>query len=97
MLTITSNAAEVVGSIRKENGVPDDFGLRVYAKDGPQGAGVQLAFTKEPVAGDEVGTSEGVRLFVASELTEPLADSVIDVESQADGSPDLILKPGSTS
>lgn len=92
MLTITSNAAEVVSNVRQEQGVPDDFGIRVYPAQSAEGASVQLAFAKEPAAGDAVGDSEGVRIFVAPELTEPLSGSVIDVENRPDGRTGLILK-----
>lgn len=92
MLSITSNAAQVVSSIRQEQGVPDGFGLRVYAQQGTEGTAVQLAFTKEPSEGDQIGDSEGVKLFVAPELTEPLSDSVIDVEKTPDGAAGLVLK-----
>lgn len=94
MLTVTSSAADLVSTIRQEQGVPDDFGLRVYAEPGPQGVEIQLAFAPEPQQGDEVSESAGLRMFVASELTEPLADSVIDAQETPDGA-GLMLRESS--
>jgi Fe-S cluster assembly iron-binding protein IscA len=86
MLQVTQPAAEVLSDVRSQQGVPDHFGVRVFAgqtNDGQQAIG--LGFAETPADGDAVAESEGVTLYVAPELAEPLEEAVIDVESQPDG------------
>lgn len=85
MLTMTSNAAAVLDEIRQQQQVPEEYGLRVYPTESPQGVQVQLGFSPEPTTGDEVSESEGKKLFVAPELAEPLSESVIDAEKTPEG------------
>lgn len=86
MLQVTNSAATVLADVKTQQGVPDHFGIRVFAgqtNDGQQAIG--LGFAETPADGDAVTESEGVTLFVAPELAEPLEEAVIDVESQPEG------------
>lgn len=96
MLSLTSDAAEVVSTEKTEQGVPEAFGLRVFPNETPRGVEVQLAFVAEPDSGDQVYESEGQRLFVAPELTEPLADAVLDATTTPDGAGLVLKQPGET-
>jgi Fe-S cluster assembly iron-binding protein IscA len=62
-----------------ERGVPDSFGLRVEQDRSDSTARLRLAFTEEPVVGDQVTESNGVRMFVAPDIAEVLAEQAIDV------------------
>jgi hypothetical protein len=39
---------------------------------------LRLEFIEQPLPGDEVGESEGMRMFVASDIAEVLASQTID-------------------
>lgn len=92
MLTMTKAAARIVTTTREREGLDEEFGLRVFAQEGGGGPAVQLAFAREPAAGDAVAESEGQRLFVAEELVEPLADAVLDATPE--GSSLVLKQPG---
>lgn len=86
MLQVTNTAATILSDVKNEQGVPEHFGVRVFAgqtNDGQQAIG--LGFAETPAEGDAVTESEGVTLFVAEEVAAPLEEAVIDVESQPDG------------
>ena len=86
MLQVTDRAATVLKETRSQQGVPENFGLRVAPPVSTTKSGIQLEFTEEPVKGDEVGETNGLRLFVAPEIAEPLAEQVIDAQSSESGS-----------
>ncbi len=86
MLQVTNTAATILSDVKNEQGVPEHFGVRVFAgqtNDGQQAIG--LGFAETPAEGDAVTESEGVTLFVAEEVAAPLEEAVIDVEPQPDG------------
>ncbi|MGH7855923.1 MAG: hypothetical protein ACREQY_01235 [Candidatus Binatia bacterium] len=91
MLTMTHDAASIVDSAREEQGVPEDYGLRIYPQLTSDGVTIGLSFASQPTEGDQVAVSEGQRIFVASELVDQLSDAVIDAHPTPDGT-GLVLK-----
>ncbi len=95
MLQVTPRAATVLKDARSQQGLPDQFGLRVHPQRPDRRHGIRLKFIAEPLEGDETAESDGLRVFVSPDLAEALADQTID--TQATG-PNLVLrdqaKPG---
>jgi Fe-S cluster assembly iron-binding protein IscA len=78
MLQITTSAAATLNAERQQRGIPDSYGLRVHQERSNSTAGLRLEFTPAPDPGDEVGETEGVRVFVAPDLADALAEQAID-------------------
>ncbi|MCZ7528712.1 MAG: hypothetical protein M5U14_21475 [Acidimicrobiia bacterium] len=79
MLGITSSAANALTTAREQRGLPDHFGVRVFAAGADDTAGsVKISFEEAPASGDAVSETEGVRLFVDESVAEALSDLVID-------------------
>lgn len=95
VLQVSHEAAQILGESRKEEGIPENFGVRVYAEPTTEGgAAVRLAFVEDPEAGDEVNEQHGTKIYVSPELSEPLSEAFIDAESR-EGDTKLVLKgPG---
>ncbi len=93
MLQITSRAAAVLVEERADRGVPDSFGLRVEQDHSDSTARLRLEFTESPIPGDEVGESEGMRMFVAPDIADALAEQTIDA---LDGSGLVLREQGDT-
>lgn len=93
MLEVTSNAAATLADARSRGGVPDHFGVRIYAaKEGDtEGPAFQLGFASDPQEGDQVGETEATRYFVAPDVAGPLENAVLDAEDTEEG-PKLVLK-----
>lgn len=93
MLEITHDAATLLGEIRREQDVPESYGLRVFAEGAQAGeVTIGLGFTDEPAADDQVSEQEGMLVYVAQELAAPLEDAAIDVGEQ-DGESHLFFRP----
>lgn len=99
MLHITHAAAELLTELRREQDLPDDTGLRVFAETAEQSGEVTigLGFTNAPAAGDQVTEQEGLKVFVAPEVAAPLTDATIDVTPASDGASRLVFRPQSES
>ena len=91
MLQVTARAASLLKETRSQRGVPETFGLRVGPPVSDGGSGLQLEFTEGPVTGDEVGEANGLRLFIAPQVAEPLAEQAIDTQSSPSGA-NLVLR-----
>lgn len=91
MLQITQAAADQIAETRRQQGVPESFGVRVF---GERQAGGDMAlgvvFAEVPAEDDTVTEQQGTRVFVAPEVAEPLASAALDVEPTPDG-PQLVL------
>lgn len=93
MLQATDSAVSVLRDARAAQELPDSYGVRVFAQADENGqAALALAFAEEPVEGDQVTEKDGTEIYVAPELAEPLAESLLDVEDTAEG-PQLALVP----
>ncbi|MBW3562450.1 MAG: hypothetical protein KY437_08140 [Actinobacteria bacterium] len=93
MLQLTQTAAAALDQARDQQDVPEGFGVRVSAQPSPDGeTALAIGFAEGPAEGDEVSEQAGTELYVAQELTEPLAESVIDLQDTERG-PQLVVKP----
>jgi Fe-S cluster assembly iron-binding protein IscA len=86
MLQLSRQAAVALQDARHQERIPEHFGLRVSGSSNDSRSGIHLTFVEEPAQGDEVSEREGVKLFVAPDLAEPLANLVIDVNMDAPAS-----------
>lgn len=93
MLQLSENAATALEEARSAQDVPEGYGVRIAAQPGPDGQmGIALGFVEQPLEGDEVTEQSGTELYIAPEVAEPLADSMLDVESGDQGQ-ELVIKP----
>jgi len=95
VLQITHDAAQLLTELRRGQDLPEDHGLRVFAESTqPEGEiTIGLGFADAPAQGDQVTEQEGLKLFVAPELAEPLTDAAIDVTKADDGASRLVFRP----
>ena len=71
---------------RQQYGIPETYGVRVFAKrDDERGTVLAINFVEGPEDGDSVTVQHGTRLFVARELAGPLADRVVHVAPDPSG------------
>jgi Fe-S cluster assembly iron-binding protein IscA len=93
VLQVSDSAVSVLQEARSAQDIPDEFGIRVFAQPDESGeAALALAFAEEPVEGDQVTEQQGQAIYVAPELAEPLAGTVLDVADTPEG-PQLTLVP----
>ena len=91
MLQVTARAATILKEARSQRGVPETFGLRIAQPTPNSHCPVHLEFTEAPAPGDLVSETNGLRLFVAAEIAEPLTEQAIDAQAAEPGS-DLVLR-----
>lgn len=95
MLHVTTAAVAALEQARTVQQVPDDHGVRVSAEPDPQdpeSAVLALGFAEAPAESDEVTDHDGTTIFVAAEVAEPLAATILDVEDTPEGA-QLVLRP----
>lgn len=93
MLQLTAAAAEELSEIRRQRGIPENVGLRVYTEAHGDGErAMALGFAEAPASDDVVTEQQGMQVFVAAEMVEPLAESALDIAETADG-PTLTVRP----
>jgi iron-sulfur cluster assembly protein len=96
VLQITHAAAELLNEVRQQQDVPEDHGLRVFAEAAnPDEVTIGLGFSASPADGDQVSEQEGMKVFIAPEVAEPLSDSAIDVTPGGNGATRLVFRPQS--
>lgn len=100
MLQFTRTAANVLQEARSQRGLPDTFGVRVYAaKTAEDEMAVAIGFAEVPAEGDHVAREHEPPLFVSGDIAEQLSDVEIDVapdpSSDGQGAPQLVLRPQS--
>jgi len=98
MLQVTENAATTLDEVKRQNEIPDDYGLRLSGMANPEGQlEVRIEFADSPRESDAVQEQHGTKVFLAEEVVEPLAGATLDVTVpvRADGStaPQLVLRP----
>lgn len=92
MVRISSDAVALLEASRREQGIPESQGVRVYGEvDNEVGLQVRLAFAEDPRQGEEVIEQDGTEFYIAPEVVEPLQDAVVDV-AEEDRS-QLVLRP----
>ena len=92
MLQVTSNAASALASARAQQGVPEHFGVRIFASasaNPDMTAAYRFGFVEEPKKDDQVTEAEGTRVFVAPEVAPLLDNSVLDTQETGG----LVLTP----
>jgi Fe-S cluster assembly iron-binding protein IscA len=100
MIHCTPAAAATIGQARDRQGIPPDFGVRVFAAESSQGdVGLGLEFAPGPAAGDQVAEEHGIRLMVAAEVANDMPDLTLDVQpspsADGDSPAQLVLRrPG---
>jgi Fe-S cluster assembly iron-binding protein IscA len=84
MLQMTSQAAATLTAAREHEGLPEHYGVRIFANPSPENNSNQRAaygfgFVEGPQAGDAIGEADGTSYFVAPEVADSLEDVVLDV------------------
>jgi Fe-S cluster assembly iron-binding protein IscA len=97
MLQVTSQAAATLNRAREQEGLPDNFGVRIFAAPDPSTNSQQntvygFGFVEAPQEGDAVGETEGTPYYVAPEVADSLDDVVLDVAESGN----LVLTRGAT-
>ncbi len=85
-IIITPNAARHIGTIRKENSIPESHGLRLGVKGGGcSGFSYVLGFDAEPGQNDRVIESEGIRMFIDPKSLFFLSGTQLDFQDGLNG------------
>jgi Fe-S cluster assembly iron-binding protein IscA len=86
MLQMTSQAAATLTRAREKEGLPEHFGVRIFAAPDPSTNSHQttssvygFGFVEGPQDGDAVGQADGTPYYVAPEVAPSLDDVVLDV------------------
>ena len=83
MLQVTRNAASTLVGARAQQGLPDHFGVRIFASPiatPDMRPSFQFGFVEAPETSDQVAEAEGARVFVAPEVADSLENAVLDTE-----------------
>lgn len=84
MLQCTQAAASTIRQLRRQQAVPEAYGLRVFPTPASSGeVTIGLGFVESPVQGDQVNEVHGQRLFVAPEIADQLDELALDVTDDA--------------
>ena len=84
MLQCTQTAAMTLQELRRTQGIPDTYGVRVFASETPEGErALGIGFTDRPFEGDQVAEQHGTKVFVASEVASDLDEVELDVAPHA--------------
>lgn len=95
MLRVTEEAATLLREVREQVDSSPQGGARLVPEPSPQGMGIRIGFVQEPEGSDQVIEQSGMRVFVADELTEPLADKTLDTQATPEGTQLLLRDEGS--
>jgi Fe-S cluster assembly iron-binding protein IscA len=84
MLQVTSQAAQTLNRAREKEGLPENFGVRIFAAPDPSANSQQASvhgfgFVEGPRDGDAIGQTDGTPYYVAPEVADSLDDVVLDV------------------
>lgn len=91
MLELTPNAKRYLANLRREHGVDDRAGARLFTKGGQVG----LTFAPAPVSGHRVFDGEVIKVYVPPEIVETLGDSIIDAREE-NGETKLVMRKRAT-
>ncbi|NUN08710.1 MAG: iron-sulfur cluster insertion protein ErpA [Ignavibacteriaceae bacterium] len=85
-IKVTEKAAKQITLIRKENGIPEHFGLRVGVKGGGcSGLSYTMGFDENPKEGDTVIEERSVRLYVDGKSLFYLMGTELDFSDGLNG------------
>jgi Fe-S cluster assembly iron-binding protein IscA len=85
MLKLSHDAAKILNDAKSEAQVPGNYGLRIFSEPGVDGSNLAIAFAEGPEQDDEVSEQEGLPVFVARDVAEPLDEAVLDIEKTDTG------------
>ncbi len=88
MLTVTNEAVALLKAAKLAEGGSHDAGIRIRRgtiSHDPGAIAVGFAISEEPVPGDESFEQDGLRIFVAETLIEPLDGRTLDVREANQG------------
>lgn len=89
MLHCTQTAAMSLQELRKSQGIPETYGVRVFASETPDGdPALGIGFADRPFEGDQVAEQHGTRVFVAREVAADLDGVELDLAPNALGNGD---------
>jgi Fe-S cluster assembly iron-binding protein IscA len=83
VLTLTTPAIEAIRTLTAQPGLPEDTGLRIVHED--SAGSISLSISPEPLAGDEIIETAGVRVFLQDDAAAMLADKALDATIGDDG------------
>jgi Fe-S cluster assembly iron-binding protein IscA len=98
MFKLTPTAARTLDEVRRQQSLPDNFGVRVSGQTTPAGElGLQIGFAEAPEPTDTVAEQHGTKVFIAEEVVDPLSDIALDatvaLSSNGSAPPELLLRP----
>jgi len=85
MLEVTDSALELLKDTRTQVEAPEEAGARLHSVTTDEGDTVRVDFAEEPQEGDQIIEEPGLRVFVSSELVEPLNERTLDATVTASG------------
>lgn len=95
MLQITETARSLLDQLRFSQGLPDHYGVRLFAAARLNGrTPIQISFRDMPDTGDQVDETAGGRIFVSPEISA--ADLVLDVDQDENGAQLILREPDET-
>lgn len=98
MFRVTSAAAATLRDACEEEGLtPDSAGVRLAGTVDESGTlSLEVLLQEEPEPTDQVSEQEGIRVFLAPEVAEPLSELELDLEEDEQGSAELRLQDQDT-
>lgn len=86
MLQVSEQAASALEAIRRNEEVPESHDTRLSPAQSPDGdLAIRLEFVEGAEEEDQVAEQAGTKVYVDSELAEPLSEAVMDVQNTAEG------------
>ena len=86
MLTLTHDAATAIHALTTQPDLPERSGIRIASAGADDDAlSLAVSVASGPQPDDEIVETEGVRVFVDSEVVPALTDKSLDAEVDAEG------------
>jgi Fe-S cluster assembly iron-binding protein IscA len=83
---LSENAAMALRAIRENEEIPEDHDTRLAADQQESGdLAVRLEFVEETREDDEMAEQSGTEVYLDSKLSQPLADTTMDVQQTDEG------------
>ncbi len=96
-ITVTGKALNAIKRIKKENNIPDNYGLRVGVKGGGcSGLSYSLGFDEAMKEGDTVIDTESIKLFVDGKSLFYLNGTELDFSDGLNGKGFIFNNPNAT-